>query len=109
MDINMVANLLETLMIIGFGISWPFSIYKSYVSKTAKGKSLQFEIFIWLGYIFGIARKFLLFQYEPADCDWLFYLGWFFYILNFLEISYDMWLYTKNVKLDREREAKERG
>ena len=49
MNITMVSDLLETLMIIGFGISWPFSIYKSYVSRTAKGKSLEFEFFIWLG------------------------------------------------------------
>ena len=105
MNITMISDLLETLMIIGFGISWPFSIYKSYVSRTAKGKSLQFEFFIWLGYIFGIARKFLLYYYGATPSDWLFFLSWFFYVLNFLEISYDMWLYTRNVKLDRERES----
>ena len=106
MNISMVSDLLETLMIIGFGLSWPFSIYKSYVSRTAKGKSLQFEFFIWLGYIFGIARKFLLYYHATTPYDWLFFLSWFFYVLNLAEISYDMWLYTRNVKLDRERESK---
>lgn len=104
MELKMIEDLLETLMIIGFGISWPFSIYKSYVSKTAKGKSLQFELFIWLGYIFGIAKKCLMFGNGQAD-SWLFYLAWFFYVLNFLEITYDMWLYTRNLKLDKAREA----
>ena len=49
MNITMVSNLLETLMIVGFGISGRFSIYKSYVSGTAKGKSLQFEFFYMAG------------------------------------------------------------
>jgi len=105
MNITMISNLLETLMIVGFGISWPFSIHKSYVSRTARGKSLQFEFFIWLGYIFGIARKFLLYFEMPLGNDWLFFLSWFFYILNFAEITFDMWLYKKNEKLDKEREC----
>lgn len=105
MSITMMSDLLETLMIVGFGISWPFSIYKSYKSQTAKGKSLQFEFFIWLGYIFGIARKFLLYSTAETPYDWLFFLSWFFYVLNFVEISFDMWLYCRNVKLDRERDG----
>ncbi len=52
-------NLFEALMIICFGISWPISIYKSVKSRTAKGKSLSFELFVWVGYIFGITRKIL--------------------------------------------------
>lgn len=48
---EMIAEILETVMILAFGLSWPLSIYKSVKSRTAKGKSLQFEIFIWLGYI----------------------------------------------------------
>ena len=51
---EMIAEILETVMILAFGLSWPLSIYKSVKSRTAKGKSLQFEIFIWLGYIAGI-------------------------------------------------------
>ena len=104
MTVTMISDLLETLMIVGFGLSWPFSVYKSYISKTAKGKSLQFEFFIWLGYIFGIARKFIQYQYG-SNYDWLFFLSWFFYVLNFAEISFDMWLYGRNVKLDKLREA----
>ena len=37
-----IATLCETLMIICFGLSWPLSVYKSWKSRTAKGKSLQF-------------------------------------------------------------------
>jgi hypothetical protein len=103
-----VTDLLEALMIICFGLSWPISIYRSYKSRTAKGKSLFFEVFLWIGYVFGIARKFL--QYANAGAagmNFLFYMGWFFYILNLIEISVDMGLYFRNAKLDKLRETEE--
>ena len=102
-----MTNLLEALMILCFGLSWPISIRKSCISRTAKGKSLFFEFFIWIGYVFGIARKVILWMEAGAagtSLDWLFYLGWFFYILNIVEISIDMALYFRNVKLDKARE-----
>lgn len=37
---EMIAEILETVMILAFGLSWPLSIYKSVKSRTAKGKSL---------------------------------------------------------------------
>lgn len=94
-----VTDLLEALMILCFGLSWPISIKKSYTSRTAKGKSLFFEVFIWIGYIFGIVRKFMLLNQNP-DQEWLFYLAWAFYFLNIIEISIDMLLYFRNKKLD---------
>lgn len=103
-----MTDLLEALMILCFGLSWPISIRKSWTSRTAKGKSLFFEIFLLVGYIFGIVRKVILFanavsagQSEGS----LFYLSWFFYVLNFIEISIDVALYFRNVKLDKERES----
>ena len=59
MDMEMITDLMEAVMILCFGLSWPISIRKSWVSRTAKGKSLFFECFIWIGYVFGIARKFM--------------------------------------------------
>lgn len=104
-----MTDLLEALMIFCFGLSWPLSIRKSWISRTAKGKSLFFEFFIWIGYVFGIIRKIMLWSEANAvgsALDWLFYLGWFFYVLNIVEISIDMLLYFRNKKLD---EARERG
>ena len=99
-------DLLEALMILCFGLSWPISIYRSYISRTAKGKSLFFEVFLWIGYIFGILRKSL--QYSSGNgLTVLFYVGWFFYFLNIIEISVDMALYFRNVKLDKARESEE--
>lgn len=112
MDINvigLVTDLLETLMIVCFGLSWPISIRKSWISRTAKGKSLFFEVFIWLGYIFGISRKFILFNHGMG-AGFLFYLSWIFYVINIICISIDMLLYFRNSHLDKkaEKEPKEK-
>ena len=52
-----LSQVFEAAMVICFGLSWPLSVYKSWKSRTAKGKSLLFELFIWIGYICGIAGK----------------------------------------------------
>lgn len=99
-----MVNLFEALMIICFGLSWPISIYRSWTSRTAKGKSLFFEVFLWIGYAFGIARKIIL-TCTGNGHDWMFYLGFVFYVLNMAEITIDMCLYFRNVKLDKIRDA----
>ena len=48
-----MAQLMETAMLLCFGLSWPFNIMKSWNSRTAKGKSLGFELLILLGYALG--------------------------------------------------------
>ena len=101
---EMIAEILETVMILAFGLSWPLSIYKSVKSRTAKGKSLQFEIFIWLGYIAGIVMKCIQF-FVIGKSGPIFVLSWVFYCLNFIEITIDMLLYFRNVKLDKENEG----
>ena len=98
-----IATLFETIMIICFGVSWPLSVYKSWKSRTTKGKSLQFELFIWVGYIFGIAKNFIL--YANGSNSWIFFLGWAFYVLNFVEITIDILLYFLNTRLDKARDA----
>lgn len=98
-----ITDLLEALTIFCFGLSWPLSIRKSYVSRTAKGKSLFFEVFILIGYMFGIIRKAI--QVSNGSSGFIFYLSFFFYVLNFIEISIDVLLYFRNVRLDRLAEA----
>ena len=100
-----MTDLMEALMIICFGLSWPVSIRKSYKSRTAKGKSLFFEVFIWIGYVFGIVRKIIQMN-QGGDYGWLFYMAFVFYILNITEITIDMLLYARNVKLDKAVENK---
>ena len=103
-----MTDFLEALMILCFGISWPISIRKSWIARTARGKSLFFEVFIWVGYIFGMTRKVLLWnqaQVAGTHLEFLFYLGWAFYVLNFVEITIDMLLFFRNSKLDKLRES----
>ena len=112
-DLNVLTDLFEALTIFCFGLSWPISIRKSLISRTAKGKSLFFEVFLLIGYAFGIARKIIQITAlnYPVSTETLptviFYLSFFFYVLNFIEISIDVALYFRNTKLDKEREAKE--
>ena len=87
-----MSDLLEALMIICFGLSWPISIRKSYTARTAKGKSLFFEIFLLVGYIFGVVRKA---AFPPETKNWC------AYCFNFLAISIDVGLYFRNTKLDK--------
>ncbi len=99
----MIVDLLEALTIFCFGLSWPLSIRKSWVSRTAKGKSLFFEVFLIIGYACGIAKKIIesagLLGIEHKS-GFIFVLSFLFYILNFIEISIDVGLYFRNKKLD---------
>ena len=104
MNLTLIAEFFEAATIFCFGLSWPISIRKSVVSRTAKGKSLSFEVFVLIGYAFGIVRKII--QDVCLDATgFIFYLGYFFYVLNFIMISIDIILYFRNSKLDKLRDA----
>ena len=103
----MITDVLEALTIFCFGLSWPLSIRKSYVSRTAKGKSLFFEVFLLIGYACGIARKII--QTAQGGSGFIFFLSFFFYVLNFIEISIDVGLYFRNKKLDAAAELAAAG
>ena len=103
MDLHMFTDLCEALTIFCFGLSWPISIRKSLVSRTANGKSLFFELFLLLGYALGIARKVIQVA-ALGSTGFIFFLSFFFYILNFIEITVDVALYFRNVRLDKARE-----
>lgn len=98
----MLTDLLEALTILCFGLSWPISIRKSYISRTAKGKSLFFEVFLLIGYAVGITRKII--QSCEGSSGFLFFLSFIFYVINFIAISIDVALYFRNKKLDEERD-----
>ncbi len=106
MTLEMLTDLFEALTIFCFGLSWPISIRKSIVSRTAKGKSLFFEVFLLIGYAFGIARKVIQLTMLGSS-GFIFFLSFFFYVLNFIEISVDVGLYFRNTKLDKLRDAGE--
>ena len=104
MDLHIFTDLFEALTIFCFGLSWPISIHKSLVSKTAQGKSLFFELFLLLGSALGITRKIVQVTLLGST-GFIFYLSFFFYILNFVEITIDVALYFRNVRLDKARNS----
>lgn len=82
-------SLFEAIMLLCFGASWPFAVAKTYKTKNVKGKSIVFLSLIVIGYLSGIAHKFL---YSHDAVIWL-------YVLNCLLVSAEivMWFkYRKN-------------
>lgn len=95
-----MSEILEILMIVSFGVSWPMNVIKSYKARTTKGKSLSFLILIFAGYIAGIASKFTNAAYMASFSDKWYVL--FFYFLNLTMVGIDLCLYFRNLRLDRE-------
>ena len=96
-----MAEILEIIMIVSFGASWPLNLIKSYKARTTKGKSLAFLLLIFFGYIAGIASK-LVNESYMADFGNKWYVLCF-YILNFLMVGADVCMYVKNYRLDKKR------
>ena len=94
-----MAELLEIIMIVSFGASWPMNVIKSYKAKTTKGKSLAFLCLIFFGYIAGIASKFVNEAYMASFAQKWYVL--FFYCLNLIMVGIDLILYFRNKALDK--------
>lgn len=95
-----MSEILEIVMIVSFGASWPLNVLKSYKARTTKGKSLSFLLLIFFGYIAGIASKLVNDAYM-AD----FASKWYvlvFYCLNLIMVGMDLLLYVRNRKLDKQ-------
>lgn len=97
-----MSEILEIVMILSFGASWPLNVIKSYKARTAKGKSLAFLCLIFFGYIAGITSKFLNEAYMAAFAQKWYVL--FFYFLNLLMVGIDLVLYFRNKMLDKKTE-----
>lgn len=97
-----MAEILEIIMLLCFGASWPINVVKSYKARTAKGKSPLFLILIILGYIAGIISKFFNEAYMASFSEKWYVL--FFYFLNMFMVSIDLVLYFRNKKLDNEKD-----
>ena len=50
-------SIFEAGMLICFGVSWPFALYKTWKTKRTEGKSRVFLWFVFVGYLSGIAHK----------------------------------------------------
>lgn len=88
----------EAMMLLCFGASWPFNIIKSLRSRTARGKSVIYELLVFVGYLFGLTSKFISghITYVVAV-----------YVLDLIMVSTDLTLTFRNRRLDRLADEKE--
>jgi len=84
-------SIFEAAMLFCFGFAWPFSLYRSYKSRTNIGKSLPFLYVVLLGYISGILHKIIY------NFDLIIVL----YILNGFMVLTDIMLYFRNEKIKK--------
>ena len=86
----------EIIMLICFGAAWPFSIVRSWKSRSTKGKSLLFMLIVEIGYIAGILHK-IYFHFD---------LVVYLYALNLLMVGVDVGLYIRNHFIEKNAKAK---
>jgi hypothetical protein len=99
-----MSEILEIIMIVSFGASWPLNVIKSYKARTTKGKSLPFLLLILFGYVAGISSKLVNESYMASIGQKWYVL--FFYVLNFIMVAADLVLYVRNYRLDKAGEGK---
>ena len=92
-----MGQILETIMLLCFGFSWPLNVIKAYKAKTTKGTSLPFIILIITGYVAGITAKILTNQINYVLIA---------YILNLAIVSISVLVYLRNYTLDKKRMVK---
>ncbi|MCE5186904.1 MAG: hypothetical protein LLF76_12340 [Planctomycetaceae bacterium] len=90
-------HIFEAIMLLCFGAAWPFSIYKSWKSRSCAGKSVIFLYIVLIGYAAGITHKIL------NSRDWVIAL----YSLNALMVLADILLYYRNARISKTTEITE--
>lgn len=89
-----MSPILETIMLICFGISWPLNLVKAYKARTAKGTSLASILLIITGYLAGIAAKL-----TGGDLNYVLAA----YLFNVVVVALNLTVYCRNVALDKKR------
>ena len=89
-----MGSILETVMLVCFGFSWPLNVTKAYKAKTAKGTSLPFILLVFVGYVAGITAKLISGQINYVLIA---------YLLNLAIVSLNVIVYCRNVSLDKKR------
>lgn len=79
-------SVFEVIMLLCFGLAWPFSIAKSLRTREVGSKSLFFLVALLIGYVAGILHK-LLFAFDGVIA---------LYALNGTMVAIDISLYIRN-------------
>ena len=92
-----MSEVLETVMLICFGCSWPMNLIKNYKCRTAKGMSLPFILLLLLGYLAGIAAKII----TVGHINFVLIV----YFINLARMTTNLLVYFRNTMLDRQAEG----
>ena len=93
----MFATLLEAVMLVCFGFSWPLSLMKNIKAHSAKNMSLPFILLIIFGYVAGITAKFLARKFNYVLI---------IYFLNLFIVSLNVPVFFINKRLDAGKEIR---
>lgn len=91
-----MAELLESTMLVCFGLSWPMNLAKNIKARSAKNMSLQFILLIITGYIAGISAKIYTHRFNYVLIV---------YLLNLIVVSANVIVYFINSRYDRQAQA----
>ncbi len=91
-----MAEVLEALMLVSFGLSWPLNAWKGYKAGTAAGASWQFIALITFGYVAGIAAKIV-----SGAITWVLAV----YFINLVALGANWAVYVRNRRLDRRAQS----
>lgn len=86
-----MAELLEAVMLICFGVSWPMSILKTLRVRQVTGKSPAFMSLVLAGYLAGMAGKLVLAWQSGTAPQRVTAL----YALNAIMVGIDLGLYLR--------------
>ena len=87
-----IVAVLECVMLVCFGLSWPISVYKSLKTRSTAGKSVAFTVAILVGYAAGIGGKII-----SGNITYVLIL----YLINFVVVCFDFVLYFVNRRRER--------
>ncbi|MGN0593569.1 MAG: hypothetical protein ACI4I6_00275 [Hominimerdicola sp.] len=90
-----MSSILETIMLVCFGCSWPLNVVKAIKARSAKNMSLPFILLIISGYIAGITAKLLSHQISYVLIA---------YFINLAIVTVNLAVYFRNRRLDMEHE-----
>ncbi|MGN0736814.1 hypothetical protein [Treponema porcinum] len=90
-----MSEILETVMLVCFGLSWPINVWKNVKAKTAKNMSLRFILLIVAGYAAGIIAKI-----HSGAVSYVLAV----YILNLVIVAVNVPVYFMNRRCDRRAE-----
>jgi uncharacterized membrane protein (DUF485 family) len=90
-----MSSVLEAIMMICFGCSWPMNLIKNFQSRTAKSMSLPFILLLIAGYAAGTAAKII-----NGQINWVLAI----YLINLAMILANLVVYFRNRRLDRIQE-----